>query len=93
MEHNPLQLRAKAIILGLKKKKIDKATAKSMFSALTADFFDEIGFDGEGRFDAFTMIMDIIQDHLLYHEDVGDLEEYEERTVIDQFDTVNHGLF
>ena len=87
-----MQLRAKAIIMGLKKGKISKGSARCLFETLISDFFDEIGLTGEECFDAFTLTIGLIDEHLLGH-DIRELPEEEESFVIDMFDTENHGLF
>jgi len=93
MEYNPLQLRAKAIILGLKKGKTDRSAARSQFVNLVSDFFDEIGLMDEGRFDAASMILGTIHLRLFGHRNPDEITADDAEAVIEQFDTVNHGLF
>jgi len=93
MEYNPLQLRAKAIILGLKKGKTDRKSARGQFVNLVSDFFDQIGLTDEGRFDAASQILGTIHTHLFGNRKPEEITDDDVETVVGQFDTENHGFF
>lgn len=87
-----MQLKAKAVIMGLIKGKISQGSARCLFETLVSDYFDEIGLFGEGRFDAATMILWQIESALFSHGNPCDISDDDIEYVIDMFDTENHGL-